>query len=255
MSADAMSLGRESLRAVELKGRMMLVSVMRLHTTDPRELDAVLRRRMMEAPELMRDMPVVVDTSELAGAALTELLIVLERARWHGFKLIGLQRSGVATEDLAEASGLPLLVLTGKADLPVEAAPRERSADVQPQAEPGPEPVPRSLVHTPTTLITQPVRSGQQVYARGGDLIVLGAVSAGAEVLADGHIHIHGALRGRALAGVRGLFSARIYCRRLDAELISIAGHYRISEDILDRERGDSRMISLVGEALAIDAV
>jgi septum site-determining protein MinC len=99
------------------------------------------------------------------------------------------------------------------------------------------------------------VRSGQQIYARGGDLIVLGAVSAGAEVLADGHIHIHGTLRGRALAGVRGLESARIFCRRLDAELVSIAGHYRIAEDILDRERGENRLVTLAGETIQITEI
>ena len=83
-----------------------------------------------------------------------------------------------------------------------------------------------------TKLITHPVRSGQQIYAAGGDLVVLSSVSPGAEVLADGNIHVYGTLRGRALAGVKGNRSARIFCQRLEAELISIAGHYKISEDL-----------------------
>ena len=83
-----------------------------------------------------------------------------------------------------------------------------------------------------TKLITEPVRSGQQIYARGADLIVLAPVSHGAELLADGHIHIYGPLRGRALAGVTGDETARIFCQYLEAELISIAGQYKISEDI-----------------------
>jgi septum site-determining protein MinC len=81
-------------------------------------------------------------------------------------------------------------------------------------------------------VIVNPVRSGQQVYAKGGDLIVLAAVSAGAEILADGNIHVYGTLRGRALAGVQGDTSARIFCNGLQAELISIAGHYKLQDSI-----------------------
>lgn len=83
-----------------------------------------------------------------------------------------------------------------------------------------------------TRVITEPVRSGQQIYARGGDLIVLAAVSQGAELLADGHIHVYGPLRGRALAGVTGDNHAHIFCMSLESELISVAGQYKISEDI-----------------------
>jgi septum site-determining protein MinC len=85
-----------------------------------------------------------------------------------------------------------------------------------------------------TLIVTEPVRSGRQVYAAKGDLVILGPVSAGAEVLADGNIHIYNTLRGRALAGITGDTSARIFCNSLEAELVSIAGLYRVSED-LDR--------------------
>ena len=81
-------------------------------------------------------------------------------------------------------------------------------------------------------MISEPVRSGQQIYAPNGDLLVLAPVSHGAELLADGHIHIYGPLRGRALAGVTGDTEARIFCQSLEAELISIAGQYKISEDL-----------------------
>lgn len=83
-----------------------------------------------------------------------------------------------------------------------------------------------------TKIITAPIRSGQQVYAPGGDLIVLAAVSAGAEVLADGNIHVYGALRGRALAGVKGDESKRIFCSSQEAELMSIAGHFLVDEQL-----------------------
>jgi len=83
---------------------------------------------------------------------------------------------------------------------------------------------------TKAKLITVPVRSGQQVVAKGSDLIVSSSVSRGAELLADGNIHVYGALRGRALAGISGYLEARIYCQSLEAELLSIAGYYRLSD-------------------------
>ena len=85
------------------------------------------------------------------------------------------------------------------------------------------------LVSHPAKVIMRPIRSGQQVYAEG-DLIVIASVGAGAEVLADGNIHVYGALRGRALAGVKGDVSARIFCKSMEAELVSIAGNFMLSD-------------------------
>ena len=107
--------------------------------------------------------------------------------------------------------------------------------------------------HTLTKLITQPVRSGQQIYAQGGDLIVLAPVSAGAEILADGHIHVYAPLRGRALAGVLGNTDARIFCQHLEAELIAIAGNYKVSEHISAWEKSVS--IYLTDEHLTIQSL
>lgn len=107
-------------------------------------------------------------------------------------------------------------VPTEEAATPTAAATDEQTESTQPS--------PNSKV------ITTPIRSGQQIYARGGDLIVLTSVSAGAEVLADGNIHIYGPLRGRALAGVQGDESARIFCSSQEAELVSVAGHFLVDE-------------------------
>ena len=100
-----------------------------------------------------------------------------------------------------------------------------------------------------TLVIDQPVRSGQQIYSRG-DLIVLAPVSTGAELLAEGHIHVYNTLRGRALAGVRGDQSARIFCQKLDAELVSIAGIYRVAEDLPEQHRKQAVHITLDGDAM-----
>jgi len=102
-------------------------------------------------------------------------------------------------------------------------------------------------------LMTRPVRSGQQVYARDTDLIVMGQVGPGAEVIADNHIHIYGALRGRALCGVSGNTEARIFCQSLQAELVSVAGNYRVLEAIPENLRGKPAQIWLDNERLNIE--
>jgi len=104
----------------------------------------------------------------------------------------------------------------------------------------------------PTKIIKKPVRSGQQIYAQGCDLVVLGAVSAGAEVLADGNIHIYAPLRGRALAGIQGNKNCHIFCQQLEAELLSIAGHYKVSDDLQGKSWGKTVHGQLEGQQLVV---
>jgi septum site-determining protein MinC len=106
--------------------------------------------------------------------------------------------------------------------------------------------------HSGSKIVTTPIRSGQQVYAPGGDLIIMASVSAGAEVLADGNIHIYGALRGRALAGVLGDTSARIFCQSLEAELVSIAGNFKVDEDLRKDHWKTAAQVSLDEQTLCI---
>lgn len=248
-----MTANPSAVQPIEFKGRMLLVSILRLHPSDARALHQALEARMGEAPELMRDMPVVVDLEAMAGMAEQDLLSLLETLRTHGVKLIGLQKHEVS-ESLGERSGLPLISMGTRSggEVPLRPTP---PAPTPAQGTPEDEGSPASAPHSPSLLVDQPVRSGQQVYARGGDLVITGAVSAGAELLADGHIHVYGTLRGKALAGVRGQAGARIFCRRLEAELVSIAGHYRIAEDILDAERGENRVVTLCGETIRITEI
>ncbi len=102
-------------------------------------------------------------------------------------------------------------------------------------------------------LVTRPVRSGQQVYSRDTDLIITGSVGAGAEVLADQNIHVYGPLRGRALCGVSGSTSARIFCQSLEAELVSVAGNFRVLEEIPAELRGKPAQIWLDKDRLNIE--
>lgn len=253
-----MSATPSSVQAIELKGRMMLVSVLRVYQTDPQALGHALAARREQAPELMRDMPIVLDLEAVAEAPESDLQATIERVRAEGFKLIGLH-AGEAPDRLQSYAELfdvlPVLQLGGRGGAPTGEVPLEDeppAPDKVAETESESTPAAVSAAHSSTRIVDQPVRSGQQIYARGGDLIVTGAVSPGAELLADGHIHVLGPLRGRALAGVRGLVTARIFCRRLDAELLSIAGHYRIAEDITEVERGENRLVTLDGESLKI---
>ena len=117
---------------------------------------------------------------------------------------------------------------------------------------PPPEKPPEPSIK-PTKVITSPVRGGQQIYAQGSDLVVISSVSPGAELLADGNIHVYGPMRGRALAGVKGDTKARIFCQQLSAELVSIAGQYKVSEDLRrDPLWGAGVQVSLSGDVLNI---
>ncbi|MFJ3049153.1 septum site-determining protein MinC [Pseudomonas nitroreducens] len=124
--------------------------------------------------------------------------------------------------------------------------PAKEAAEQKPAEPPAP-------VVRPTKLVTTPVRGGVQIYAAGGDLIVLAPVSPGAELLADGNIHVYGPMRGRALAGVKGDTSARIFCQQLAAELVSIAGNYKVAEDLRRSPQwGQAVHVSLSGDVLNI---
>lgn len=215
---------------------MLTLSVLRLLSTDQALLTAQLDARMASMPELFRHLPVVLDLEAVQGQPL-DLPRLIGSLRQRGLVPVGVRAGAQADEEAAVAAGLGVISLGAE---PVR------------RAEPVREPTAASAATAASLIVRQPVRSGQQIYARGGDLIVLASVSAGAEVLADGHIHIYGALRGRALAGVQGDNSSRIFCQSLEAELVSIAGAYRISENIQETGQGRPVQVYLDGEALCI---
>ncbi|MDX9766533.1 MAG: septum site-determining protein MinC [Ectothiorhodospiraceae bacterium] len=240
-----MSAARPVLNALEFKGRMLTVTVLRALEADLATLIDTLDRRLGEGAEMLRGLPMLLDLEALPDAAGFDLAGLVDACRSRGLSLIGVRDTGdAALAARVRDLGLSAVALTGEGGR--KPAGRSR-AESEAAAPPAPMQAATSL------LITQPVRSGQQVYARGGDLVVVASVSPGAEVLADGNIHIYGALRGRALAGVQGNAQARIFCRSLDPELISIAGHYRLSEQVTDEERGRSVQVRLDGETLRVE--
>ena len=163
----------------------------------------------------------------------------------HGLNVIGVRGGSEALRASASAAGLPSFAAfkrparsiedssptvaaptDAKAEVTAEMKPQAK-AEVKVEATPEPFPAPTPAPAIPTVVLDHPLRSGQQMYARGSDLVVLAAVNAGAEVIADGSIHIYAPLRGRALAGASGSTAARIFTTRFEAELVSIAGVYR----------------------------
>ena len=159
---------------------------------------------------------------------------------------------------LARRLGLPLIAKF-RAQYEREREPAAPTGSALPAPEPtpaAPEPS-RPATSPPAASVvaqhhSQAVRTGQQVYARGCDLVVVAPVANGAEVLADGNIHVYGPLRGRAFAGALGDERARIFCSEFRAELISIAGHYRVFEEIPAQHEGKAVQIHLDGNKLKI---
>lgn len=146
-------------------------------------------------------------------------------------------------------SDLPPAMADGRpaSDLEVPVAEDMEEADGTEVAAP-PEPLPAKA--SPSIVITQPVRSGQSLFFPEGDVTVVGSVASGAEIVAGGSIHIYGTLRGRAMAGTTGNASSRIFCRKLEAELIAIDGFYKTAEDMEPDLRGRAVQIWLEGEAI-----
>jgi septum site-determining protein MinC len=127
--------------------------------------------------------------------------------------------------------------------MPIPAAARRPAPAAAPAPEPAPVP---AAAYGGPMVVNQPVRSGQVVYAQNNDLVVLAQVNAGAQVIADGHVHIYAPLRGRAVAGAKGLPGARIFCQKLEAELVAISGAYVMAEEIPAKMRGGAVQVSLV---------
>ena len=230
-----MTVAFEEKAVLEFKGRMLMMTVLLLKDLDPNTLHRQVSQRLDDAAQWLRDAPVVVDLAHPEDADQVALMAAVDTLRGLGVNLVALARNEHLDSDTAAMLGLGSISLAGGRDVP-------RSAEPAPQAE-----QPADAGHT--LVIDQPVRSGQQIYSRG-DLIVLAPVSTGAELLAEGHIHVYNTLRGRALAGVRGDQSARIFCQKLDAELVSIAGIYRVAEDLPEQHRKQAVHITLDGDAM-----
>ena len=223
----------------QLKGGLYPLTALQLIGTNLLLFEKQLSAKISQAPKFFHNAPVVIDLQKLAKPDEPidyQQLVGIVRSQ----KLIPIGIKGGTIEQQAAAILVGLPILQDSAKNPVKAEATDKALSLSGEKLPtNTSTLPSTAPETEsekrgsnTKLITEPVRSGQQIYAQGGDLIVVAPVSHGAELLADGHIHVYGPLRGRALAGVTGDETARIFCQHLESELISIAGQYKISEDI-----------------------
>lgn len=204
-------------QAFKLKGRLYTFTVLHVLNTDPDLFSQQLADTVAKAPKLFEHTPVVFDLSSVQQFEF-DLQTLLQAARTQGMIPVAIQGGSVLHNTLAQCHGIAVLHASSTQDKPIIERPIENPH--------------HDAAKSITKLITTPVRSGQQVVAKGADLVVAASVSHGAELLADGCIHVYGALRGRALAGISGDKEARIFCQSLEAELVSIAGFYRLSDAI-----------------------
>ena len=225
-----------------VQGALFTVMVVRAGMLRDAEFEDELAQQIERSPRFFQNAPVVLDLKG-AEAFITadEFARAKELLGQYTLALVGVQNALPAQVEAAAAAGLASFAPS------TTQSSRRQAPTPPPAAEP-----PQRAQAASTRLVTEPVRSGTQIYARGADLIVTAAVSPGAELVADGNIHVYGALRGRALAGARGDAGARIFCSRLEAELISIAGRYLVSEQIPQDRRGFPVQIALVDEQLTI---
>jgi septum site-determining protein MinC len=205
-----------------------------------------LAAKVALAPNFFSNTPLVLALDKLpAGEGAVDLPALMRVCRQHGLRTLAIRANRIEDIAAAIAIDLPVLPPSGARERPLEPVEGEAAKK---KAEKPPEPTLK-----PTKIITSPVRGGQQIYAQGCDLVVIAPVSPGAELLADGNIHVYGPMRGRALAGIKGDTKARIFCQQLGAELVSIAGQYKVSEDLRrDPLWGAGVQVSLSGEVLNI---
>jgi septum site-determining protein MinC len=249
----ALTTAAQSRTSFDLKSASLPVVAVVLKTTDAAQFAADLAERVADAPGFFDNDPVLIDLAAVREAeAPIDFAAIVAELRSRSTLPVAVRGGSPAQIEAARAAGLAVAPDAPPARAEAPAAPaqdvvREVIREVEvvrevPVAGPG------------TVVVDKPLRSGQQVYARGADLVVMAVVSFGAEVIADGNIHVYAPLRGRAIAGARGNTEARIFSTCLEPQLVSIAGIYRTTETELPADvRGKPAQVRLDGEKLIIE--
>ncbi len=228
----------------QLKGGLFPMTLLELKSADLNAIKLELMEKVTQSPAFFQRSPLVFGVELLTDAEQESLDLAGLCAMCRELTLLPTATRGANARLLNESGRLGLAILpksrSKQSELAAEAPPSKEAVDAAKSAA------------APTRIVTTPIRSGQQIYARGGDLIVMAAVSAGAEVLADGNIHIYGALRGRALAGVQGDENARIFCSSQEAEMVAIAGQFMVDEVLRTNHWKEAVQIYLAGGRIQI---
>ncbi|WP_173425935.1 septum site-determining protein MinC [Photobacterium angustum] len=228
-------------KTTELKGSSFTLSALHLIDGDIKKAIDHLKEKIELAPNFFASAPVVIDISN-AGKDINfeQLKVAIVDAGMIPVGISGCKEQ--ALQNQAKSAGFAIMNAARTV--------KEKTAAESTEAEPSSQPV---QGRESALIIRTPVRSGQQIYAKNRDLIILNHVSAGAEIIADGCIHIYGTLRGRALAGANGDLEATIFCQNLQSELISVAGNYWLSDNIQDEFWGKGVVISITDNTLSIE--
>src|SRR5688572_1579509 len=227
-----MAIDPERSAPFDLKGGSFPSMILRVRDPEDATFVPLLRNKLAQAPGFFQNAPLVLDFDELCDPQAFALDPLLETLREHSLSPVAVQGGDESIQRSASAANLAIM--------PAKAIERSQ---VQQKSS------------SPTRVVRDPVRSGQRIYVPQGDLVVLAPVSPGAELLADGNIHVYGALRGRALAGLSGDTSAHIFCQSLQAELVSIAGLYKVNEAFDVAIHKKNVHIYLEGDALKMDVL
>ncbi len=246
---------------LEFKSSTFFAPILILFNNDMVAIEEALQEKISLAPEFFKDSPLIVDLRELNKQNQDlDFSRIAHIVRKVGFFPVGIRGGNEQQNQQARALSIPIDTVREQGNSIIIGETSKQEA-AQPIAQPEPpvthepaKPAPVPPVAVAATLITQPIRSGQRIYA-SGDLIIMSQVSAGAEIMAEGNIHVYNTLRGRALAGVHGNTAARIFCFDLQAELISIAGDYKTSEDLNKQTYNGPVQIYLQNHALIIKEI
>ena len=236
-----------TVKPLQIRGRSLTAVALHLAGRADDSFFQALDSRLRQTPLFFENAPLVIDLDQAEGLDSGQQMIRLTtELRARRLSVFGVQGGSAGQVAAAVSAGL-IALPSGKA-VALERASRSAAEPVLPPAAKEPEPV-------TSKLIARPVRSGQTVFADRGDLIIVGPVSSGAEVIATGNIHIYGRLRGRALAGVNGDTTARIFCHALDAELLAIAGLYLTSENLGETTPRQYVQAFLEGDKLRVESL
>jgi septum site-determining protein MinC len=217
-----------AVKPLQIRGRFFTGVALQISGNADAAFFAALDEKIGQTRQFFSNAPLVIDLAQAEGledgAALGKLITELRR---RDLSVFAVQNGSTTQIDAATKAGL--ISLPDGKNVPLERVNTAGKAAQPTVAQPAPAAAPAAAA---ARVITHPVRSGQTVYAEQGDLVIIGTVSSGAEVIAAGNVHIYGRLRGRALAGVNGDGDARIFCHALDAELLAINGLYLTSDDL-----------------------
>lgn len=244
INTGVVNIANQNINNVEVtsfvfKGSLYALTSLQLQSANLDNLDQHIKIKIDQAPKFFSQSPIVIDLSKLPEDHIPDFEKIIACLRKNRLIPVGVRKSPnpIVNESAVEHN---LAILAENKD-ELKTNSKNSAKNIQDITQPS------------CKVVTTPVRSGQQVYARGGDLIILAPVSHGAEILADGNIHVYGPLRGRALAGVMNNNDAHIFCQSLEAELVSIAGTYQVNENLRDGNWKKAVHISLSNNNLKID--